>query len=135
MSQDEIERRLGPFATDILRFGFRELAETTRRNGLKAVVVVLPRLDDTNEQFEKASALISGLATENGIESIRLEGVYGTLNDRNSLKLASWDWHPNTQGHALLAARLYEEFRNIDFATTSSRVGDPVRPIGNASLQ
>jgi D-alanyl-lipoteichoic acid acyltransferase DltB (MBOAT superfamily) len=135
MSKDEIERRLGPFAKDILRFGYRELAATTRQNGVKVVVVVLPRLDDTDELYREESARISALATEVGIEAIRLEGVYGTLNDRNSLKLASWDWHPNTQGHALLAARLYEEFQSIDFATTSSRLGDSARPVGNGSLQ
>ena len=135
MSKDEIERRLGPFAEDILRFGYRELATITRQNGVKAVVIVLPRLDDTDEQYRQEAALISALATEVGIEAIRLEGVYGTLNDRNSLKLASWDWHPNAQGHALLAARLYEELQHIGFATTSSRVGDSARQVGNGSLQ
>ena len=30
-------------------------------------------------------------------------------NERSTLKLASWDWHPNTEGHALLAERIHQE--------------------------
>jgi hypothetical protein len=124
MPSDAIDSRLGPFSNEILSYGYRQLAVSARQNDVAAVVIMLPRLDDTDEVFRDEWELISALADEAGLDAIGLQGVYGPLNDRNTLKLASWDWHPNAEGHALLADRIYREFQRIDFLATKPRVGE-----------
>lgn len=118
MSSEAIESRLGPFADEILRAAFQQLSLTAKQNNVKAVVFVLPRVDDTDAIYREEWESISKLVHEAGLMAINLEGVYGPLNNRSALKLASWDWHPNTEGHALLAERIYQEFTNLGYLTS-----------------
>ncbi len=118
MSKEAIDSRLGPFADEILLLAFQKLSHAAKQNAIEALVFVLPRVDDSDAIFDKEWQHLSKLLNEAGLTAINLGGVYGSLNDRNRLKLASWDWHPNTEAHALVAERIYHEIRNLDqFAT------------------
>jgi hypothetical protein len=123
MSSDEIDNHLGPFADEILLFAFRQLAIMADENNVDALVFVLPRLDDTDAVYREEWESISKLAHEAGLRAVNLDGVYGPLNDRSKLKLASWDWHPNTEGHALLAERIFQELLDLDYPPTSADAG------------
>jgi hypothetical protein len=124
MSSDEIDNHLGPFVDEMLRFAFGQLSMTAKQNNVDAVVFVLPRLDDTDALYREEWQSISKLVREAGLIAVSLEGVYGPLNNRSTLKLASWDWHPNTEGHALLAERIYQEFQRIGYLAMKPHVGD-----------
>jgi hypothetical protein len=128
MSNDEIERRLGPFSDEIISWAYAELARLAVRHKVKALVVVLPRLDDTAAVYQDEWQRLSKIAQQAGLTAINLGDVYGSINKRSSLKLASWDWHPNANGHALLADRLYQEllalqFIPVDTGGAGQRVG------------
>ena len=120
MSNEQIENRLGPFADEILRIGYRQLATVARENNVDVLVLLLPRLDDADAVFREQWESISRLTRETGLEAVSLEGVYGPLNDRIRLKLASWDWHPNTDGHALLAERIHPELLRLVSRATNA---------------
>ena len=53
-----------------------------------------------------AAARLADLAAEAGFAIVNLSDVYDNQN-REALRVAEWDWHPNAQGHRLLAERLY----------------------------
>jgi hypothetical protein len=138
MSGDTIDSRLGPFSDEILRFGFQRLSLTAMQNGVDALIFVLPRVDDTDALYRNEWESLSKIVREAGLTALSLEGAYGPLNSRSALKLASWDWHPNTEGHALLADRLYREFMVLDYfasqgnvGSTSTSAGKHTRPAGN----
>jgi len=126
MSTEAIDSRLSPFAAEILRFGYQQLAMTARQNQVEALVFVLPRLDDTDAIYREEWESISKLVRKAGLIAVNLEGVYGPLNDRSTLKLASWDWHPNTEGHALLAERIYQELVRLDYLAMKAAAGDSI---------
>jgi hypothetical protein len=85
---------------------------------------VLPRVEDTDAVYREAWDTLSSLIREAGLTAISLEGVYGNLNDKRGLMLALWDRHPNAEGHALLADRIYEEFMSLEyFATKADGIG------------
>ena len=113
MSSEQIENRLGPFVDEILRFGYQQLALAASKNKVDALVLVLPRLDDTDAIYRAEWESLSRMMREAGLEAVSLEGVYGPLSERSTLKLASWDWHPNIDGHALLAERIHPELLRL----------------------
>ena len=118
MSSEQIDNRLGPFVDEILRFGYQQLALAASKNKVDALVLVLPRLDDTDAIYRAEWESLSRMVHEAGLEAVSLEGVYGPLSERSTLKLAPWDWHPNIAGHALLAERVYPELFRLDGLTS-----------------
>jgi hypothetical protein len=89
---------------------------------VKALVVVLPRLDDTDAVYQDEWERLSRIAQKAGLPAINLGDVYGSINKRSTLKLASWDWHPNAKGHELLADRLYQELIALQFLPVDTGV-------------
>jgi hypothetical protein len=120
MSNDEIERRLGQYGDEIIAWAYREFARTAETNGVRALVVVLPRVEDTNAVYRNEWRRLSQFVHDAGLPAINLENVYGPINSRSSLKLASWDWHPNAQGNVLLAEQIYQELEAIGFIPSST---------------
>ncbi|MGH8203578.1 MAG: hypothetical protein ACREST_03155, partial [Steroidobacteraceae bacterium] len=118
MSSEQIDSRLAPFVDEILRFGYRQLALAASKNEVDALVLVLPGLDDTDAIYRAEWESLSRMMHEAGLEAVSLEGVYGPLSERSTLKLASWDWHPNSAGHALIARRVHRELFRLDGLTS-----------------
>ena len=84
---------------------------------------VLPRTGDTDSTYRSELEFLAQIGAEVGLAVVNLEKVYGPASDRNNLKLAPWDWHPNTQGHGLLGRRIYEELTDLGimrFASNSA---------------
>ncbi|MGH8223069.1 MAG: hypothetical protein ACREQZ_08850, partial [Woeseiaceae bacterium] len=120
LSDDEIERRLAQFGDEIIAWAYRELARTAESNGVQALVVVLPRVEDTNTVYRDEWHTLSRFAEQAGLAAINLENVYGPINSRSFLKLASWDWHPNAKAHELLAKQIHQQLNAINFAPSST---------------
>ena len=125
MTADEIERRLRPFGDELLNWGYREFAQYTERNGIAPIVFVLPRTGDTVTHYSNEWEHLSKIAGAAGLSVVNLDGVYGSPKDRNNLKLAPWDWHPNAKGHELLARRIYEDLVELDIVRLAA-AGDDI---------
>jgi hypothetical protein len=123
MSSEAIESRLGPYSDEILRWGYQQLSLAARQNNVEALVFVMPRVDDTDAIYREEWEALSKMAQEAGLTAVNLEGVYGPLNKRRALKLALWDSHPNTEGHSLLAERIYDEFMNLGYLMKPDTAG------------
>ncbi|RMF62573.1 MAG: hypothetical protein D6746_03920 [Bacteroidetes bacterium] len=108
MSREEYRRRLTlePFGRELLTWGYRQIVELTRAMGAVPLWVFVPRTDGIR-RGEEVSFLVQ-TAREAGFQIINLDGAYGQVK-RASIQLAPWEAHPNEQGHALLAQRLFEE--------------------------
>jgi D-alanyl-lipoteichoic acid acyltransferase DltB (MBOAT superfamily) len=115
MSSEAIESRLGAYTDEILSWGYHQLSLLAKRNDVETLVFMLPRVDDTDAIYREEWLALSKIAEEAGLAAVSLEGVYGPLNKRRALKLAPWDSHPNIEGHALLAERVYREFVNLGY--------------------
>jgi hypothetical protein len=117
MPNGAIDTRLGPFAVEILRWGYGELARNAERKGVEAIVFVLPTLRVTEAAYREKWERLSGVLADVGLAAIDLESVYGPQENRNSLNLALWDWHPNADGHELIAQRIFQELTVLDYLT------------------
>ncbi len=124
MTVNEIERRLRPYGEELIVWGYQDLANVARQRNIPAIIFVLPRTGDTDTHYWKEWEFLSRIAEEAGLVVVDLWGVYGPIRDRNNLKLAPWDWHPNAQGHDLLGVRIYQELMELDvvrFASASDK--------------
>ena len=104
-SADAFEKALEPFAERILGLTYRRAVELCREKGIRPLWVLLP----TIEMYGDPEDLewMRRLADEAGFEVIELFGVFRG-HDPAAVRIAAWDYHPNTLGHELIAGRLYE---------------------------
>jgi hypothetical protein len=108
MSEDEAQKRLRPFQTEILDWLYAHLVNRIRSEGVLAVWVFVPQI--SSGSWEATVDRAKQLAEENGFVTIDLRGVYTGRNEEE-LRLVEWDKHPNALGHRLLAQALYREIR------------------------
>jgi hypothetical protein len=115
MSAEEIERRLNPFTDEILGWGYGTLARIAAEHGMDALWCLLPLTDDEDRRFEESYDHLARLVEAQGLTPVSLGGVYGELNERDQVRLAPWDWHPNREGHSRIAERIYRELEGRGF--------------------
>ena len=107
MSTHTISRRLQPYGEDMLKWAYRSVVHAAREMGARPVWVYIPWVHEETDAQELT--YLVQLASDAGFEIISLEEAYEMHDNRESLKVAPWDNHPNAEGHRLLANRLYEE--------------------------
>ncbi|NNE43511.1 MAG: hypothetical protein HKN12_04840, partial [Gemmatimonadetes bacterium] len=106
--QDEAIRRLGEHRSALLEWVYREFAEECRSRDVKPLWAFLSLPGRTPDP-----ALIDDqvrLAKESGFITWDLRDVYDG-HDPETLQIAPWDWHPNPEGHRIIADRLFEELQ------------------------
>jgi hypothetical protein len=106
MSDEVFERQLEPCAAEILEIVYRRFVEASRAAGAVPVWVFLPTLEIRGDSA--GIAWMVELAVQAGFEVVDLSDVWEG-EDLFTLRVADWDYHPNTRGHRLVADRLYEE--------------------------
>lgn len=106
MCRLEVQNSLQPFTSELIQWGYKTIVEECKKHNNKAIWVYLPALGDNliADDYEE----ILHLAKNAGFTIISLKNVYDN-NDKNSLKIADWDTHPNAKGHQLIAKHLYEQ--------------------------
>jgi len=104
MSRFEIEKRLLPYADELLAGTYQAIAGICRDHGIVPVWVFMPI---TNERLEDAD-IAGHMATAEaaGFVLLSLRGVYDEY-EPDELTVAAWDDHPNKFAHELIADRLY----------------------------
>lgn len=106
-----IDNPFGQFKTEITKACYEYIVARSREMNCIPVWVSFPLLGhpmqrtNENETGQK-------LAREAGFYTISLSGVYDG-HDRESLKIAEWDNHPNAKGHELIADMLFEELLKL----------------------
>jgi D-alanyl-lipoteichoic acid acyltransferase DltB (MBOAT superfamily) len=102
------ESRLNPYGMDIQAWAFHRIAEACRAHNVRPVYILLATIADSKPGSDEAKLL--RLAEDAGFEIVDLSRVY-VGQDLDSLKRSDWDWHPNVQGHQLIAEQLYRALR------------------------
>jgi hypothetical protein len=111
MEETAALRRLEPFQNDVLAWLYREIVQECRTRNIVPVWIFLPQVDVGS--WQEGTAAGRQLAEEVGFTVVDLGDVYKG-HDILSLRLAEWDYHPNTKAHELIASRLYEALREKD---------------------
>lgn len=106
MAKDVFDRKLEPYVNRILAFAFQRIAEVCRENDVVPLFCFLPTLEMYGEPADIEWML--DIARDAGFEVITLFGVYDD-HDIFDIRIADWDYHPNAEGHEIIAARLFEE--------------------------
>jgi hypothetical protein len=118
-------KRVAPYRDEILTWLYRKIVNDCRQNDILPVWVFLPMVragawQDETEGFVK-------IAEESGFIMINLQDIYRDESPE-SLRLAQWDEHPNTKGHQIIAARLYDELFKKDEILALGLAAQTTRP-------
>jgi hypothetical protein len=108
MTKSEAERRLNPYAPEILSFTYQRIVKTSQSHGILPVWIFMPTLEDPLHEEEIIH--LTGLAKESGFIILDLSHAYDN-EDPDSLVVAYWDKHPNAKGHMLIAEEFYRELQ------------------------
>jgi alginate O-acetyltransferase complex protein AlgI len=105
---DIAEARLKPYGQDVLSWDYRRVVEVCRQRGIRPVwtYLPLPGMDIRKDSL----ATQTRLALDAGFVTIDLSD-WAAHEDVKSLQEAEWDWHPNVNGHRLIAEKLYGALR------------------------
>src|SRR5262249_14738492 len=101
MSEAEMLRRLRPRGEALLSWVDQAIAKQCAERGVLAMWVWLPSLDPR-------AAGRSAPRPPPGFVSMNLEGLFDG-REFARLRLRDWDFHPNADGHRMIADRLYAE--------------------------
>ena len=106
-SDFEAVMRLKRRAPDLVRMALETVASEARRMGAQPVLalVPVPRMTDSDVTLLSAAAAAGLLASD-------LRDVYEG-HDQRSLTVSDRDFHPNKEGHRIIAERLYKELTEM----------------------
>jgi hypothetical protein len=107
-------KRLGAFKSDVTAWQYETIAGKTRDRGAVPIWIFLPQLSRGAWEEETQPAL--DLAAAAGFSIIDLTNIFDGRTVEE-LQVAAWDAHPNSLGHALIAAELVR------------RLTDPMSPL------
>ena len=99
-------RRLEPFKDEILAWVYRKIVDDSRSRRATPILVFLPQSQGGN--WEEETPAILRIAEASGFAVLNMSDVFKN-HDVKSYALAEWDMHPNTFGHQVIAARLFDE--------------------------
>lgn len=106
LTEDLAMKRLKPYSNEMLAWLYARFAEICRQHRIRPIYIYTPVVHKLEKDAER-DAYFMGVARENGFDIIDISDAYENQN-KDSLRVAEWDWHPNAEGHRLLAVRLYQ---------------------------
>jgi DNA-binding LytR/AlgR family response regulator len=119
MRKYEIEKRLLPYADELLANTYHAIASICRDHEIVPVLVFLPityeRLEDADIAAHMAAAETAGFVV------LSMRDIYDEY-EPDELDVAAWDDHPNAFAHKLIADRLYEMIKNELFKGSNQLV-------------
>jgi hypothetical protein len=117
LRETEAMSRLVPWRDSILEFALREFVREVREAGAVPVWVYLATPE--RGPGPDAVARMVGQARAAGFVVLDWSDVYDG-HDQRSLQVSPWDFHPNREGHRVIAERFYEELtRNPALASSN----------------
>jgi len=119
MRKYEIEKRLLPYADELLANTYHAIASISRDHEIVPVLVFLPityeRLEDADIAAHMAAAETAGFVV------LSMRDIYDEY-EPDELDVAAWDDHPNAFAHKLIADRLYGMIKNELFKGSNQLV-------------
>ncbi|MCB9301016.1 MAG: hypothetical protein H6566_10240 [Lewinellaceae bacterium] len=107
-TETEFIEKLKPRQEEILRWGLNKILDCARAKQAIPIWLYVPALDDNEVAGE--DAMLEKIAGETGFFTLNLKGSYGPT-EPESLKIASWDFHPNARGHQMIADELIRQLK------------------------
>lgn len=104
------EAKLRPFGREIVAAAYRAVAERCVANGIRPVWMFVPAVHPDRNKI----GYLGELARDAGYEVFDLADVYAG-RELSGLRVSELDYHPNSEGHRVLAERLYNELREPVF--------------------
>jgi hypothetical protein len=99
------EKQLQPYAAELTRESYDYIVERAQTEGITPIYVLLSTIPRNIP--EDRAAMLREMASDAGFIVFDLSQVYEG-QDRESLRLADFDSHPNAKGHVHLANVLYD---------------------------
>jgi hypothetical protein len=132
---EEAARRLSPHKDDLLAQTYQQIVRDCLDRGILPVWLYIPAPNNATD--DPRVAPLREMAQRAGFVTVDLGDVYQGVDPR-SLWIADWDYHPNADGHRLIADRLYERLLarrdqlplpgSAEPRVRSGRPGDSVTP-------
>jgi hypothetical protein len=110
-SEELFLSKMEPFLDTIVRWGYQHIAECARSMNALPIWIFVPALDDNQVPGEDEE--LARLAAELGFYTLNLNHSFGQISPEQ-LKIAPWDFHPNSQGHTLIAQEFLLQLRQDD---------------------
>ncbi len=106
--------RLSKYSADLVAWAFRRVVEICNERNIKVVWMFEPEVERFDFVGDKVIRELFTLAGESGFAvMIDLRGAYEGVPP-SSLKLETYDEHPNVRAHGLLAEYVYEQLTTGD---------------------
>lgn len=109
-SEDAAAARLKPFGRDIVSWAYRHMASRCVASGIRPTWMFLPVVHKDRNKI----GYLGQIAEEAGFRVFDFSDAFTAL-DLNRLKVSEVDYHPNQEGHRVLADRLYHGLRDPVF--------------------
>jgi hypothetical protein len=109
-SEDDAIRRLHPYDAEMAQWAFGRIAAAAQRMHAQPIYAFIPMPRDRPEP--EAKAILFAQARAAGFTVIDMADVYAGHSEAD-LSLSETDFHPNAQGHSVIAERLYTELLRI----------------------
>jgi len=126
--------KLWQSAPDLLVWTWNKMDADCRRRGIKFYVMLLPRVEEF-AQDQAAFDELADLARQAKVPILDLTAAYDGVADLDTLRVATWDDHPNADGHRRLADEWYDQMQaSSDWRTALGLdQGAPVAPASAAT--
>jgi hypothetical protein len=102
-TEDAALKRLRPYEPRLVLWGYQRIVEFCRQRGIRPMWVYMPMPGDNRGEEIRA---LKDLAVQAGFTVVDASDAFAG-RDVPSLQVATWDRHPNAEGHRLIADRIY----------------------------
>jgi hypothetical protein len=117
-SEDAAAARLRPHGREIVSWAYRHIAAQSAANGIRPMWMFLPAPHRDRARI----GYLKQAADEAGFQTFDFSDVF-VGRDLSRLTVSEVDYHPNAEGHRVLADRLYEVLREPIFLKAPSHSG------------
>ncbi len=115
-SEAAAEARLKPFGREIVSWAYRQIASQCIANAIQPAWMFLPVVHKDRTKI----GYLGELAEQAGFRVFDFSDAFAA-HDLDRLKVSDVDYHPNREGHRVLADRLYQVLREPIFLSNSSQ--------------
>jgi D-alanyl-lipoteichoic acid acyltransferase DltB (MBOAT superfamily) len=106
MRENAALARLHPYADSVLAWTYSQIVAECRQRGIRPVWIYLSLPEPGQDQG--VGSAMTAQARAAGFVTLDWEDVYAG-HDFKSLQASPWDFHPNAEGHRLIAERFYRD--------------------------
>jgi hypothetical protein len=117
-SEDAAAARLRPHGREIVSWAYRHIAAQSAANGIRPMWMFLPAPHRDRARI----GYLKQAADEAGFQTFDFSDVF-VGRDLGRLTVSEVDYHPNAEGHRVLADRLYEVLREPIFLKAPAHSG------------